>query len=230
VAGFARPKAVLTDIEGTTSSISFVKDVLFPYARERLPAFVAAHGHEPAVRALLDDAAREGGIAGADDAAIVALLQRWIDEDRKATPLKALQGMVWFDGYDGRHFVAHMYPDATAALRRWHAAGIPIHVYSSGSVPAQKLYFGHTQDGDLLPLLSGFHDTTSGPKREAASYRRILDAIGAPGREVLFLSDIDAELDAAAEAGLATAWVRRDGTPAPHARHRAISSFDELGF
>jgi enolase-phosphatase E1 len=227
---FVRPKVVLTDIEGTTSSISFVKDVLFPYARERLPAFIAAHGARPEVRALLDDAAREGGIAGADDAAIVALLQRWIDEDRKATPLKALQGMVWFDGYDGRHFVAHMHPDATAALRRWHAAGIPIHVYSSGSVPAQELYFGHTQDGDLRPLLSGFFDTTSGPKREAGSYRRILAAIGAPADAVLFLSDIDAELDAAAQAGLATAWVRRDGTPAPHARHRAIGSFDELGF
>lgn len=227
---FQRPEVVLTDIEGTTSSISFVKDVLFPYARERLPAFVAAHGARPEVRALLLDAAREGGIEGADDAAIVGLLQRWIDEDRKATPLKALQGMVWFDGYDGRHFVAHMYPDATAALRRWHAGGLPVHVYSSGSVPAQKLYFGHTQDGDLLPLLSGFFDTTTGPKREAASYRRILDAIGAKAADTLFLSDIDAELDAAAEAGLATAWVRRDGTPAPHARHRAVPSFDDLGF
>lgn len=230
MAAFARPRVVLTDIEGTTSSISFVKDVLFPYARERLPAFVAAHGTRPDVRALLDDAAREGGIAGTDDAAVVRLLQRWIDEDRKATPLKALQGMVWYDGYDGRHFVAHMYPDATAALRRWHAAGIPVHVYSSGSVPAQKLYFGHTQDGDLLPLLQGWFDTTSGPKREAASYRRIVDAIGVPPADVLFLSDIDAELDAAREAGLRTAWVRRDGTPAPHARHPAITSFDALGF
>jgi enolase-phosphatase E1 len=227
---FARPKVVLTDIEGTTSSISFVKDVLFPYARARLPAFVAAQGGRPEVRALLDDAAREGGIVGADDDAIVALLQRWIDEDRKATPLKALQGMVWFDGYDGRHFVAHMYPDAVAALRRWHAAGIPIHVYSSGSVPAQKLYFGHTEDGDLLPLFAGFFDTTSGPKREAASYRRIAAAIGAAAQDVLFLSDIDAELDAAGEAGMATAWVRRDGTPAPHGRHRPITSFDEVGF
>jgi enolase-phosphatase E1 len=230
MAAFARPQVVLTDIEGTTSSISFVKDVLFPFARERLPAFVETHAARADVRALLDDAAREGGIAGADDAAIVALLQRWIDEDRKATPLKALQGMIWFDGYDGRHFVAHMYPDATAALRRWHAAGIPVHVYSSGSVPAQKLYFGHTQDGDLLPLLHGFFDTTSGPKREAASYHRIVDAIGVPAADVLFLSDIDAELDAAREAGLRTAWVRRDGTVAPHARHPAIASFDALGF
>jgi enolase-phosphatase E1 len=227
---FARPRVVLTDIEGTTSSISFVKDVLFPYARERLPAFVAAHAGKPEVRALLDDAAREGGIIGADDLSIVALLQRWIDEDRKATPLKALQGMVWFDGYDGRHFVAHMYPDAVAALHRWHAAGVPIHVYSSGSVPAQKLYFGHTADGDLLPLFAGFFDTTSGPKREADSYRRIAAAIGMPAQDILFLSDIDAELDAAGAAGLATAWVRRDGTPAPHERHRAITSFDELGF
>ncbi len=225
-----RPAFILTDIEGTTSSISFVKDVLFPYARERLPDFVRARASDPSIRRLLADAAREGGIADADDEAIVALLLRWIDEDRKATPLKALQAMIWVGGYDGRDFVAHVYPDAVVELQRWHAAGIPIHVYSSGAVPAQKLYFAHTEAGDLTPLFSGYFDTTSGSKREAASYRRIAQAIGTEPAQILFLSDIDAELDAAHEAGLATAWVRREPGPAPHQRHRAIASFDELGF
>jgi enolase-phosphatase E1 len=225
-----RPGVILTDIEGTTSSISFVKDVLFPYARERLPEFVRARAGEPAIRKLLEDAAREGGIPDADDAAIIALLLRWIDEDRKATPLKALQAMIWVGGYDGRDFVAHVYPDAVAGLQRWHAGGIPIHVYSSGAVPAQKLYFAHTEVGDLTRVFSGYFDTTSGSKREAASYRSIAQAIGVPPAQILFLSDIDAELDAASDAGLATAWVRRGGGPAPHQRHRAISNFDELGF
>jgi len=225
-----RPGAILTDIEGTTSSMSFVKDVLFPYARERLPDFVRARAGEPTVRGLLDDAAREGGIPDADDAAIIALLLLWIDEDRKATPLKALQAMIWVGGYDGRDFVAHVYPDAVAGLQRWHAAGIPIHIYSSGAVPAQKLYFAHTEVGDLRPLFSGYFDTTSGSKREAASYRRIAHAIGTEPAQILFLSDIDAELDAAQEAGLATAWVCREPGPAPHQRHRAVASFDELGF
>lgn len=225
-----RPGAIVTDIEGTTSSMSFVKDVLFPYARERLPDFVRARAGEPTVRALLDDAAREGGIPDADDAAIIALLLLWIDEDRKSTPLKALQAMIWVGGYDGRDFVAHVYPDAVAGLQRWHAAGIPIHIYSSGAVPAQKLYFAHTEVGDLRPLFSGYFDTTSGSKREAASYRRIAHAIGTEPAQILFLSDIDAELDAAQEAGLATAWVCREPGPAPHQRHRAVASFDELGF
>jgi enolase-phosphatase E1 len=225
-----RPGAILTDIEGTTSSISFVKDVLFPYARERLPYFVRERAGEPAIRKLLEDAAREGAIAETDDEAIIALLLRWIDEDRKATPLKALQAMIWVGGYDGRDFVAHVYPDAVAGLQRWHAAGIPIHIYSSGAIPAQKLYFAHTEAGDLTPLFSGYFDTTSGSKREAASYRTIAQAIGVPPAQILFLSDIDAELDAALEAGLATAWVRREAGPAPHQRHRAIASFDELGF
>jgi enolase-phosphatase E1 len=226
----APPRVVLTDIEGTTSSIRFVKDVLFPFARARLPAFVRAHGSRADVRQLLDDAAREAGLVDASDDAVVALLQRWIDEDRKATPLKALQALIWLDGYAQQDFVAHIYPDAVAGLRRWHAAGIPIHVYSSGSVPAQKLYFGHTEVGDLTALFSGYFDTSSGAKREVESYERIARAIGVPAADILFLSDIDAELDAAHAAGMATAWLRRDGGEPPHQRHRAVSSFDELGF
>lgn len=202
---------VLTDIEGTTSSISFVKDVLFPYAREHLPRYVREHAADPRVRHCLDETIREAGLAAGDDEAAIATLLRWIDEDRKATPLKALQGMIWADGYAGETFVAHMYPDAVQRLREWHAQGHPIYVYSSGSVPAQQLYFAHTDAGDLRPLLRGHFDTTSGPKRERESYLRIAAAIGAAPADVVFLSDIEAELDAARAAGMRTWWLRRDG-------------------
>ena len=143
---------ILTDIEGTTSSISFVKDVLFPYARRELPRFVRAHGDEPDVRRWLDAVAAENGGLCQDDM-IVETLQGWIDQDRKHTALKALQGLLWREGYERGDYRAHMYPDAAQALQRWHAAGHPIAVYSSGSVPAQKLFFGHSEAGDLSPLV-----------------------------------------------------------------------------
>nr|MBP6596876.1 acireductone synthase [Arenimonas sp.] len=164
-------KTLLTDIEGTTSSISFVKDVLFPYARSALPGFIAAHGDDPEVRRWLDQVAAELG-GQPDDEALVATLQRWIDADRKHTALKALEGMLWKDGYGRADFRAHVYPDAALALRAWEAAGHPIAVYSSGSVPAQKLFFGHSEAGDLTPLVSAWFDTEVGGKREADSYRR----------------------------------------------------------
>src|SRR5690606_166152 len=182
-----RMKAILTDLEGTTSSISFVKDVLFPYARRALPGFVEARGQEPEVRRWLDQVAAELGGA-CQDAMVVEVLQGWIDEDRKHTALKALQGMIWADGYRGGEFHSYFYPDAVEAMQRWHDAGIPIHVYSSGSVPAQRMLFGHSSHGDLTGLVSGWYDTTSGPKREAESYRRIAAEIGLPAREILFLS------------------------------------------
>ena len=148
---------ILTDIEGTTSSISFVKDVLFPYARRALPAFVAARGKEPAVRRWLDAVAAENG-GMCDDRMIVEVLQGWIDEDRKHTALKALQGMIWADGYRSVDFTAHIYRDAAPALSAWKEAGLPLYVYSSGSVPAQRLFFGHSDAGDLTPMFSGWFD------------------------------------------------------------------------
>ncbi|RKP49633.1 acireductone synthase [Pararobbsia silviterrae] len=197
-------RAIVIDIEGTVSSIAFVRDVLFPYARDRLPGFVAARGHTPEVRRQLDAARALAGEPELDDAALVARLQRWIDEDRKATPLKALQGLIWADGYENGDLVATLYPDAVTALRTWHADGFALYVYSSGSVLAQKLLFGHTSEGDLQPLFNGFFDTTTGPKLEAPSYEAIVDAIGVPGHGVLFLSDSIGELDAARAAGLRT--------------------------
>jgi enolase-phosphatase E1 len=207
-------KAILTDIEGTTSSIAFVAEVLFPYARARLADYVAAHPAETAP-ILAEVAATEPGDA-------VATLLRWIDEDRKATPLKALQGMIWADGYVSGAFRGHIYPDAVAGLQRWHAAGIALYVFSSGSVPAQKLLFGHSEAGDLTPLFSGYFDTTTGPKREAASYAKIAEAIGIAPADVLFLSDTPEEVAAARGAGMAARLIDRAGNAGD------IASFDDI--
>ncbi|MEZ5485740.1 MAG: acireductone synthase, partial [Lysobacteraceae bacterium] len=150
-----------------------------------------------------------GGVVSDD--CIVELLQGWIDEDRKHTALKALQGMVWRDGYERGDYRAHFYADAAESLRHWHADGHPLYVYSSGSVPAQKLFFGYSEAGDLTPLVSGWFDTEIGHKRDADSYRRITNAIGRAPGDILFLSDVVEELDAAREAGLRTALLDRRG-------------------
>ncbi len=224
---------ILTDIEGTTSSISFVKDVLFPYARRALPAFVRARGQEPEVRRWLDAVATEHGAICSDEV-IVEILQGMIDEDRKHTALKALQGMIWSDGYDNADFSAHIYPDAAAQLRDWHAAGIPLAVYSSGSVPAQKLFFGHTGAGDLTALFEGWFDTEVGHKRDAGSYREIARRLDRPAGDILFLSDVVEELDAAREAGMRTALIdRREDYPQPRLGdaahgHARVERFDAI--
>ena len=224
---------ILTDIEGTTSSISFVKDVLFPYARRALPGFVREHGGEPEVRRWLDMVATGHG-AMCDDAMIVETLQGWIDEDRKHTALKALQGMLWREGYLSGELEADMYPDAAAGLRRWHGAGHRLAVYSSGSVAAQKLLFAHTDAGDLTPLFDAFFDTEAGPKREASSYARIAGDLGAAPGDIVFLSDVVAELDAARDAGLRTVLLdRREDYPQPRDAaaangHPRVESFDAV--
>ena len=203
-----QPRVILTDIEGTTSSISFVKNVLFPYARKALPGFVVEHGQQPQVRRWLDAVAVEIGGA-CQDSLVAETLQGWIDQDRKHTALKALQGMIWETGYRNGDFKAHLYPEVAAVLKGWHAAGLPLYVYSSGSVPSQKLFFGFSEGGDLTPLVSGWFDTEIGGKREADSYRRIVASIGVPANVVLFLSDVVEELDAAREAGLQTRLLDR---------------------
>lgn len=220
--------AVVTDIEGTTSSMSFVHDVLFPYARANLTGFVAKHGQEPAVRAELDAAKREAGDPAMSDEAVLAALQRWIDEDRKVTPLKALQGMIWAEGYRAGGFQGHVYDDAADALRRWHKAGKKLYVYSSGSVPAQKLIFGHTKFGDLTPLFSGYFDTTTGPKKEADSYRKIAATIGKPASRILFLSDSTDEIAAARAAGMQTVQLRRPGESQPKGEGPDATQFGEI--
>lgn len=222
-------RAIVTDIEGTTSSISFVKDVLFPFAKRSVESFVKAHGHELRVRECLDGARELAGNPGLSDADTVALLRQWMDEDRKATPLKSLQGLIWEQAYVSREIQGHVYPDAVDGLRAWHARGLRLYVYSSGSIAAQKLIFGHTAFGDLTPLFSGFFDTTTGPKVEAPSYTKIARAIGLPPGEVLFLSDSVAELNAARTAGLRTACLDRGEAviPAGHG-HPTFHDFATL--
>ncbi|MEO5963374.1 MAG: acireductone synthase [Thermomonas sp.] len=224
---------ILTDIEGTTSSISFVKDVLFPYARRELPPFIREHGHEPDVRHWLDVVATEHG-AICDDAVIAETLQGWIDQDRKHTALKALQGMIWMAGYRNRDFSAHMYPDVAPRLRAWHEAGHRLAVYSSGSVPAQKLLFGNSDAGDLSDIFSSYFDTEVGLKRDADSYRLIADALHRSPGDILFLSDVIAELDAARDAGMHTVLLdRREDYPEPRTGedthgHLRVESFAEI--
>jgi len=218
--------AILTDIEGTTSAISFVKDVLFPYAGERLDAYVAAHRNDPVVIRALSEAAIEIG----NDEGILAHLHAWIREDRKSTPLKTLQGLIWQAGYENGDLLGHVYPDVPPVLQAWNAAGIELYVYSSGSIVAQKVLFGHTFAGDLTPLFSDHFDTTTGPKREAASYAEILARTGFQAREMLFLSDIEEELDAARVAGLQTARLLRpdDTPPGATSTHPAYVDFAAL--
>jgi enolase-phosphatase E1 len=222
-------RAIVTDIEGTTSSIDFVRDVLFPYARKRLPAFVETHGDKPDVQHWLHEAAREAGLVEASRQEIIELLLQWIDADRKSTALKALQGMIWKDGYAAGDYRAHLYPEVAARLREWRADGLRLYVYSSGSVPAQKLFFQYSEAGDLTPLFAGYFDTETGPKREAESYRRIAAAIEEEPRHLLFLSDIVEELDAARAAGFHTGWLIREPQALPDSpRHVVYRDFDAI--
>ena len=191
-------RAILTDIEGTTSSIAFVAETLFPFARARLESFVSTHPAETAP------------LLAAIDGDPIATLHRWMDEDRKEALLKTLQGMIWEDGYRSGELVGHVYPDAVAALRRWHGQGLTLAIFSSGSIPAQKLLFGHSEAGDLTPLFSHWFDLTTGGKRDPDSYQRIAAALGHACAEVLFLSDTREEIEAAAEAGMATRHIRRE--------------------
>jgi enolase-phosphatase E1 len=201
--------AVLTDIEGTTSSIAFVHEVMFPFARERLAQFITNHQHEAEVQAQLAATLTLAQADGDLRTDATAILLDWIAQDRKATPLKALQGMIWKEGFASGALVSDVFPDAIEQLRAWHAVGIPLYVYSSGSIQAQKLYFGHTAAGDLTPLFSDYFDTTSGAKVESDSYRRIAEQIQQVPEQILFLSDLVRELDAAAGAGLQTVQIIR---------------------
>jgi enolase-phosphatase E1 len=220
-------KAIVTDIEGTTTSLSFVKDVLFPYARAKLPDYVRQHQDEAHIQQLLADTCNETG-AELNTETAIALLIQWLDEDKKITPLKALQGLIWADGYNKGDFKGHLYPDAIANLKNWHQQGIVLYVYSSGSILAQKLLFGHTDNGDLTLLFSGYFDTTVGGKKEIDSYRKIAVETGYPAQDFLFLSDIKEELDAAKSAGFQTVWLVRDQAPDAHAEHPQASSFDQI--
>jgi enolase-phosphatase E1 len=233
--------AVLVDIEGTTTPITFVYDVLFPYARRNVREFLKRRGDDPEVRADIQALRREHVVdqqtadrppAWLDsndpiDSA-VAYVHWLMDRDRKSTALKTLQGRLWEEGFRSGELRSDVYDDVPPAFRRWHQRGQGPWIFSSGSVLAQKLLFGHTRAGDMTPFIRGYFDTTTGPKKEAATYVRIAAEIASPPATVLFVSDVVAELDAARGAGLQTAWCVREGKPGARAAHRMIRTFDEL--
>ncbi|MEQ1620804.1 MAG: acireductone synthase [Methylococcales bacterium] len=220
-------KAIVTDIEGTTSSISFVQDVLFPYARAHIADFIRRYESMPQVEALLEDARSEVGADLTTEQLIDQFIE-WIDEDKKVTPLKSLQGMIWETGYQQGGFKGHIYPDAAERLKAWKAQGLDLYIYSSGSVYAQKLLFAHTEYGDLTPLFSGYFDTHVGAKRDPQSYLHIAEKLALPVFQILFLSDIKEELDAAHKAGFSTLWLVREGDIDNHAVHKQVANFEQI--
>lgn len=224
-----RAVILLLDIEGTTTPLSFVHDVLFPYARARLGEFLAA----PANAALVDALLRERNMERSPDAPLTSVLSYagWLmDLDRKSPALKTIQGLIWERGYRTGALVSDVFPDVPHALARWHAAGHAMAIYSSGSALAQRLLFAHTPYGDLTPLLSHFFDTRVGPKRDPGSYRSILAELGTPADGALFVSDIVEELDAARSEGLYTALSVRPGNPrVPDThQHPIVTSFEQI--
>lgn len=233
-------RGVLLDIEGTTSSISFVYDQMFPFVLRELDDFLAAHFAEPEVQSAAEQIAQDVGHEsladwqadrdGAEPQALIAAeVRRLMSEDVKATGLKQLQGLIWKAGFESGELRAHVFDDVPPALRSWNEAGFDLRIYSSGSVQAQKLFFGHTEQGNLLPLFQGHYDTKTGPKKESASYRLIAEQFQLDSAQILFLSDNVDELNAAAEAGCQVALCVRPGNPEPPAHsHSTIESFAEL--
>lgn len=229
-------KAILLDIEGTTTPIAFVHEILFPFAEARLEQYCARAASSPgladALRLLRDEyegQRRDGGPdlpPFGDGSAYARHLMRL---DRKSTGLKALQGIIWEQGYRSGALRAQLFADVPRAFERWKDAGIRLRVFSSGSVLAQKLLFAHTDHGDLTGYFEGYHDTTTGAKRETRSYLAIADAFSLPAAEVLYLSDVVVELDAAHEAGMQTGLVDRPGNhPQPPSDHPLYSDFRPL--
>jgi enolase-phosphatase E1 len=223
---FSGIRAVVVDIEGTTSSIAFVKEHLYPYARRLIPDYVRKHAG--AIQDILDDVRRIEGSLSLDIPQLIAVLLRWMDDDRKLTPLKTLQGLVWREGFDSGALCAPVYDDALRALTRWREQGLQLYVYSSGSVAAQRLLFSHTEQGDLTPLFSGYFDTTTGSKLEAESYEAIARSLGLPPESILFLSDHAGEIEAAQAAGMRAVWVDRGPFSASKEEPPRIRSFDEI--
>ena len=234
-------RGVLLDIEGTTSSISFVHDVMFPFVRERLESFLSTNMNRADVKAACDQIARDAGqhsvaqwsSATNDTEAelVIAEVHRLMDGDVKATGLKALQGLIWADGFHDGRLRSHVYPEVISQIKSWRDSGLDVRIYSSGSIAAQKLFFGHVDGvGDCLNLFSGHYDTTVGSKKESISYQRIAADWALLPEEIVFVSDIEAELVAASEADLqVVASIRPGNAPlSSDSKFRSIESFTQL--
>jgi enolase-phosphatase E1 len=224
--------SVVLDIEGTTSATSFLVDQLYPYSARRFADWLDAHPDDPDTAQAVAQIRETIGDPTAGTGRLADTLRGWLAEDRKATPLKTIQGLIWAQGFASGELTAHFYPDVVPALRAWHGTGLRLYVFSSGSVTAQQSWFAHSPEDDLRPLLSGYFDTANaGPKRVTDSYRTIARTIATDPSRIVFLSDVVAELDAAREAGWHTVEVRRPGEAHVNAGvgdHLQISSFQTL--
>jgi enolase-phosphatase E1 len=238
-------RAILLDIEGTTTPIAFVHDVLFPFARARLTTFIQDARHAGVIEqvsALLSkehDADVASGqhppgwktrTAGDAQSSLEAYVRWLMDRDRKSPGLKLLQGWIWEEGYRDGILKGQVFPDVAPAIQRWRTAGLDVAIYSSGSVLAQRLLFESTTDGDLTRSISGFFDTAVGAKTATESYRRIARAMTRQPAEIVFVSDVVAELEAAREAGLQTVLSLRPGNPPQQDADafESIRTFDEM--
>jgi enolase-phosphatase E1 len=235
---------LLLDIEGTTSSVEFIYKTLFPFASAHVEPFLHRHSADPEVKRLMSelraeqaaDAAKDPqlgiwmrGTAGEEIVTAAVYVRHLMAIDRKTTPLKTLQGKIWEEGFRSGELMGDVYEDVPRAFARWNAEGKRIAIFSSGSMQAQRLLFGHSKAGDLTKYIAAYFDTTTGPKREAASYAAIATALGVASERVLFVSDVEVELDGARDAGMRTGWMLRAGTARPGvASHATIESFDEV--
>ena len=241
----AEIRAILLDIEGTTTPIAFVTEVLFPFARRNLRRHIAQHASSSEYTELFDRLREEHAADSRAGEAVppwidtpdasrlesVASYSEWLmDQDRKSNALKTLQGRIWEDGYARGELVGEVFDDVPGALERWHARHLPIGIYSSGSVLAQQLLFRHSSAGDLARFLQWHFDTAVGVKTESDSYRRIATRMAIPADAILFVSDVTGELDAARGAGMQAALSIRPGNkpPALTADYPVIRRFDEL--
>jgi enolase-phosphatase E1 len=231
---------IVLDIEGTVAPIAFVHDVLFPYARRALEDFLLQHSTSESVQECMEQVARDAGAPSLSEWCphpwhsgeavrwVLPILHQWMDANSKKTGLKALQGLIWAHGYKDSTLRAPLFPDVQPALAAWSRHGLAISIYSSGSIAAQKLFFSHTTQGDVTPLFTSYFDTTSGHKQDVESYRTIRLSLPSWQGTPLFFSDVPAELDAAREAGWATALVIRPGNvPVTNPTHPVIHSFAE---
>lgn len=221
---------ILTDIEGTTTPITFVHDVLFPFAYKRLPEFVRSFKNNPDIKKSLKDTidtvAQEDNKTITEEEAIETLLL-WIKNDRKHPALKSLQGHIWQEGYESGAYTSIVYPDVLPNIKLWTKKGQKVGIYSSGSVQAQKLLFGHTPEGNMNPLLSDYFDTAVGGKKEEQSYMNIAKQLKIDAENIVFLSDIEAELVAAKKSGMQTVQLVRPGTT-PSKQFQNCKDFDEV--
>lgn len=219
-------RVIITDIEGTTSSLSYVKEVMFPYSKKKLRSFLQTHWQKEEIKSIIRRL-EEKLCRDVDLELAVKTFEDWIDRDLKEPLLKELQGHIWEEGFLSGELKGHIYEDAYKKLKEWKERGYRLYVYSSGSVKAQKLFFGHTEYGDLTALFDGFFDTSVGGKKEKASYLKIASAVGSKPQECLFISDVEEELDCAKEAGMNTIRVVREGGEVS-SKHRVVRDFSQI--